>query len=99
MAIDIKGDTNRVREEFDGLSNPTQVFIWTLVGLGVIIGLLLGGAVAWGVAVDEVDGRDCIEHEDELYCAEEDGADADAADDADDGAETDDGADAEDPDA
>jgi hypothetical protein len=71
MAVDIKGDTDRVREEFDNLSNPTQVFIWTLVGLGVVIGLLLGGAVAWGVAVDEVDGRDCIEHEDTLYCADD----------------------------
>jgi hypothetical protein len=84
MAFDIKGDTDRVRDEFDNLSNPTQVFIWTLVGLGVVIGLLLGGAVAYGVAVDEVDGRDCIEHEDTLYCAD-DGAAAggeDATDDA-----------------
>jgi hypothetical protein len=69
MAVDIKGDTDRVREEFDNLSTPTQVFIWSLVGLGVIIGLLLGGAVAYGVAVEEVDGRDCIELDDTLYCA------------------------------
>jgi hypothetical protein len=73
MALDIKGDTDRVREEFDGLSNPTQVFIWTLVGLGVVIGLLLGGAITYGVAVEEVDGRDCIEYEDELYCLDQDG--------------------------
>jgi len=80
MAVDIKEDTNRVREEFDNLSNATQIFIWTLVGLGVVIGLLLGGAVAYGVAVEEVDGRDCIEHDDQLYCAEDGatGADADA---------------------
>ncbi|MFA9446639.1 hypothetical protein [Egicoccus sp. AB-alg6-2] len=71
MAVDIKNDTNRVREEFDGLSNATQVFIWTLVGLGVIIGLLLGGAVAYGLTIEEVDGRDCIEHDDQLYCADE----------------------------
>lgn len=77
MAVDIKGDTDRVREEFDGLSNSTQVFIWTLVGLGVVIGLLLGGAVGYGVAVEEVDGRDCIEHDGELYCLDE-GADAGA---------------------
>ncbi len=83
MAVDIKGDTNRVKEEFDGLSNPTQVFIWTLVGLGVIIGLLLGGAVAYGIAIEEVDGRDCIEYEDELYCADQNGADTDAATDTD----------------
>jgi hypothetical protein len=83
MAVDIKGDTDRVREEFDNLSNGTQIFIWTLVGLGVIIGLLLGGAVAYGVAVDEVDGRDCIEHDDTLYCAEDGAAGGeDAADDA-----------------
>jgi hypothetical protein len=89
MAIDIKGDTDRVKEEYDGLSNSTQVFIWTLVGLGVVIGLLLGGAVGYGVAVEEVDGRDCIEHDDELYCLDDgtdteatDGADTDADDDA-----------------
>jgi hypothetical protein len=79
MAVDIKGDTDRVREEFDGLSNSTQVFIWTLVGLGVVIGLLLGGAIAYGVAVEEVDGRDCIELDDTLYC-EDDGAAAGTTD-------------------
>ena len=81
MAVDIKGDTDRVREEFDGLSNPTQIFIWTLVGLGVVIGLLLGGAVGYGVAVEDVDGRECIEHDDQLYCLDEDdAADTDDAD-------------------
>jgi hypothetical protein len=68
MAVDIKGDTERVKNEFDNLSTPTQVFIWSLVGLGVIIGLLLGGAVAYGIAVEEVDGQDCIELDDTLYC-------------------------------
>ena len=71
MAIDIKSDTTQVKEEFEGLSNSTQVFVWCLVGLGVVIGLLLGGAVAYGVAVEEIDGRDCIEYEDELYCADD----------------------------
>lgn len=71
MALDLRGDTDRVREEFDGLSNPTQVFIWCLVGLGVVIGLLLGGVVAYGVTVEEIDGTDCIEHEDALYCLED----------------------------
>ncbi len=66
----IKNDTNQVRGEFDGLSTPTQVFIATLVGIGLIIGLLLGGAIGYGIAVDEVDGRDCIEYEDTLYCAD-----------------------------
>ncbi|WP_130649227.1 hypothetical protein [Egicoccus halophilus] len=67
--MDLKSDTDRVKREFDDLSNSTQVFIWCLVGLGVIVGLLLGGAVGYGVAVEEVEGRDCIEHDDELYCA------------------------------
>ncbi|MFA9430640.1 hypothetical protein [Egicoccus sp. AB-alg2] len=71
MAVDVKSDTDRVREEFDGLSNATQVFIWCLVGLGVIVGLLLGGAVGYGVAVEDVEGRDCIEHDGELYCADD----------------------------
>jgi hypothetical protein len=92
--VDIKADTEHVREEFDNLSNPTQVFIWTLVGLGVVIGLLLGGFVGYGVAVEEVDGRDCIEHDDTLYCADgaaagdtadDDTADDDTADEAEDG--------------
>lgn len=66
----IKNDTNQVREEFDGLSTPTQVFIATLVGIGLLIGLVLGGAIGYGIAVEEVDGRDCIEYEDTLYCAD-----------------------------
>lgn len=82
-----KEDTDNVKREFEGLSNSTQVFVWTLVGLGVVIGLLLGGAVAYGVAVEEVDGRDCIEYEDELYCADGGATGEDAgADDADEGA-------------
>jgi hypothetical protein len=67
----ITQDTRRVREEFDALSRPTQIFIAVLVGLGVIVGLLLGGAIGYGVAVEEVEGRECIEHQDTLYCAEE----------------------------
>jgi hypothetical protein len=70
MAIDIKRDTDTVRREFDAISKPTQVFIAVLVALGVIVGLLLGGAVGYGVAVEEVDGRDCIEHDGTLYCAD-----------------------------
>lgn len=66
-------DTRNVKEEFEAISNSTQVFIWALVGLGVVIGVLIGGIVAYGVTVEEVDGRDCIEHEDTLYCADEGG--------------------------
>lgn len=69
----ISDDTRKVREEFDGLSTPTQVFVATLVVLGILLGLVLGGAVGYGVAVEEVDGRDCIEHDDTLYCAEGEG--------------------------
>jgi hypothetical protein len=63
-------DTRQVKEEYEGLSNSTQIFLWSMVALGVIVGLLIGGAVGFGIAVDEVDGRDCIEYEDELYCAD-----------------------------
>ncbi len=61
-------DTNTVKEEFEALSTSTQIFIWSMVGLGVVIGVLIGGLVAYGIAVEEVDGRDCIELDDVLYC-------------------------------
>ncbi|MEX2504942.1 MAG: hypothetical protein WD378_08830 [Egicoccus sp.] len=70
MAVDFKSDTDRVKQEFDDLSNATQVFIWSLVGLGVIVGLLLGGAIGYGVSVEEIEGRDCIEHDGQQYCAD-----------------------------
>jgi hypothetical protein len=63
-------DTRRVREEFDAISRPTQIFIAALVALGVIIGVLLGALIGYGIAVEEVEGRQCIEHQDTLYCAE-----------------------------
>jgi hypothetical protein len=66
----IKDDTRQVREEFDGLSTSTQIFIGSLVALGVLIGLLLGGLIGYGISVEEIDGRDCIEFEDTTYCAE-----------------------------
>ena len=69
-----KDDTNQVREEFDGLGRSTQIFIASLVALGVLVGLLLGGFVGYGISVEEIDGRDCIEHEDTLYCADEEDA-------------------------
>ncbi len=69
-------DTRQVKEEFEAISNSTQVFIWSLVGLGVVIGVLIGGIVGYGIAVEEVDGRDCIEYEDVLYCADGDDQDA-----------------------
>lgn len=73
-----KDDTALVKREYEGLSNSTQIFVWALVGLGVLLGLLLGGAVGYGIAVEEVEGRDCIEHDDQLYCVEgEGGADTD----------------------
>lgn len=75
-------DTATVKREFEGLSNSTQIFVWSLVSIGVLVGLLLGGLIAYGVVTEEVDGRDCIEFEDELYCVDGDDPadDADAAD-------------------
>jgi hypothetical protein len=69
-----KDDTNQVRQEFDGLSQSTQIFIAVLVALGVLLGLLLGGLIGYGISVDEIEGRSCIEYEDTLYCADEEGA-------------------------
>ena len=80
-------DTATVKREYEGLSNSTQIFIWSMISVGVLIGLLLGGLIAYGVAVEEIDGRECIEYEDELYCAE--GPDAQIDDDAEADAEAD----------
>jgi hypothetical protein len=79
-----KDDTDLVKREYEGLSNSTQIFIWAMVAMGVIIGLLLGGAVAYGVAVEEHEGRDCIEYEDEWYCLGEESQQAEAEEDAED---------------
>lgn len=65
-----KEDTEQVKREYEGLSNSTQIFIWSLIGAAVLLGLLLGGAIGYGVSVEEVDGRDCIEHDEQLYCAD-----------------------------
>lgn len=62
-------DTEQVKAEYDGLSNSTQILIWSMVAIGVLIGLMLGGAIAYGVAVEEQEGRDCIQYEDVWYCA------------------------------
>lgn len=68
-----KQDTADVKREYEALSNSTQIFLWSMVAVGVLIGLLLGGAIGYGVSVDEVDGRDCIEHDGQLFCADEGG--------------------------
>ncbi len=73
-------DTRSTKEEFEGLSNSTQILIWSMVAIGVLIGVLLGGAIAYGVAVEEVDGRNCIQYEDEFYCAGEEAAQVEAED-------------------
>lgn len=72
-----KDDTSRVKAEFEGLSNSTHVFIWSMVAIGVLIGLLLGGVVGYGIAVEEHEGRDCIEYEGEWYCAGDEAASTD----------------------
>ena len=79
-----KDDTELVKREYEGLSNSTQILIWSMVAIGVLIGLVLGGAVAYGVAVEEHEGRDCIEYEDEWYCVGEESEQAEAEDEADD---------------
>jgi hypothetical protein len=79
-----KDDTELVKREYEGLSNSTQILIWSMVAIGVLIGLVLGGAVAYGVAVEEHEGRDCIEYEDEWYCLGEESEQAEAEDEADD---------------
>jgi hypothetical protein len=66
----ITDDTRRVKEEFDRLSTPTHVFIAVLVGLGILLGVVLGGFIGYGISVDEVEGRNCIEHDGTLYCAD-----------------------------
>jgi hypothetical protein len=38
----LQDDTRQVKEEFDAISTPTQVFIAALVGLGICLGVLLG---------------------------------------------------------
>jgi hypothetical protein len=82
-----KDDTELVKREYEGLSNSTQILIWSMVAIGVLIGLVLGGAVAYGVAVEEHEGRDCIEYEDEWYCLGEESQQAEAEDEADDEAD------------
>jgi len=77
---DFKEDTRQTKKEFEGLSNSTQILIWSMVAIGVLIGLLLGGAVAYGVAVEEIDGRDCIQYEGDVYCADEEAAEIEAED-------------------
>jgi hypothetical protein len=68
-AVDLKEDTRQVREEFDAISKPTQVFIAVLVALGMIAGALLAGLIGYGYA--PVDGREgCIERRDTVYCEE-----------------------------
>lgn len=69
--VSFKEDTANVKREFEALSNSTQIFVWSLVGLGVLIGVLIGAIAAVGIVVDEIEGRDCIEYEDQLYCADE----------------------------
>jgi hypothetical protein len=67
----IRNDYETVKTEFDGLSTPTQIFIATLVGLGILLGVVLGGWLGYGIAVEEHENRDCIEYEDDWYCLDE----------------------------
>jgi hypothetical protein len=40
-----KEDSKQVKEEFEAISTPTQIFIWSLVALGLVIGFLIGDMV------------------------------------------------------
>jgi hypothetical protein len=65
----LQDDTRQVKEEFDAISTPTQIFIATLVALGVVIGVLVG---LW-LAVDPLDDADppqAIEWDDNTYTLE-----------------------------
>jgi uncharacterized membrane-anchored protein YhcB (DUF1043 family) len=66
-----KEDTRNTKQEFESLSNSTQILIWSMVAIGVLIGLVLGGAIAYGVSVEEIEGRQCIQYEGDVYCADE----------------------------
>ncbi len=62
----IQDDTRVVREEFDAISTPTQVFIAVLVALGIVIGVLLGLWLAVAPQ-DEADPPQTIEWDDNVY--------------------------------
>jgi hypothetical protein len=69
----LQEDTKTVQREFDAISTPTQVFIATLVALGIVIGVLLG---LW-MAVDPQDDADphqIIEWDDNIYRLDDGGA-------------------------
>jgi hypothetical protein len=71
----LQHDTDTVKRELDDISTPTQVFIATLIGLGIIAGVLIG---LW-VAVDPQDEGEppaVIEWDDNLYELQGGGADA-----------------------
>lgn len=63
-------DTNQVREEFNGIATSTKIFIASLIAIAILLGAVAGAAFGYGIAVEEVDGRDCIDYEDTLYCAD-----------------------------
>ncbi len=77
-----KEDTEQVKREYEGLSNSTQILIWSMIAIGVLIGLVLGAGIGYGVAVEEHEGRDCIQYEDTWYCADDEAAQVDAEEDA-----------------
>jgi hypothetical protein len=77
-----KEDTEQVKREYEGLSNSTQILIWSMIAIGVLIGLVLGAGIGYGVAVEEHEDRQCIQYEDTWYCADDEAAQVDAEEDA-----------------
>lgn len=62
----IKDDTATVKEEFDALSTPTQIFVATLVAIGIVIGVLIGLWLAVET-LDDADPAQAIEWNDNTY--------------------------------
>jgi hypothetical protein len=76
---DMKEDTRVVKEEFDGLSTPTQIFVAVLVALGIILGALLGLWLAVH-PLDEGDPPQQIEWDDNTYTLQGGGPEGEADD-------------------
>lgn len=65
----IAEDTRQVKEEFEAISTPTQVFIVAMMALTFIVGLLVAKATDFGITVEQVNGQECIEHDERQFCA------------------------------
>jgi hypothetical protein len=76
----LQEDTKIVQREFDAISTPTQVFIATLVALGIVIGVLLGLWIAVSPQ-DDAEPHQVIEWDDNTYRLDEGAAPPEEGDD------------------